>query len=138
MNAMKAHIDPNLRSNEVVNLRELNGWDSDRKEWAMCLKQNLLNVSVRNEVGELIGIGFLCGNLRHAEIVDLVVHPGYRKQGIGREIIQLIVTFANKHHIKYLGLTYDTRHTWLKYFYESEGFQQIDFAMWHKSSLYRL
>ena len=135
---MKATIDPNLNAKEIVALRALNGWDSDESEWELCLKQNLLNISVRNENGVVIGVGFLCGNQRHAEIVDLVVHPDYRKQGIGREIVQLVVDYVIKQKIKYFGLTYDTNYPWLKSFYESEGFQQVGFAMWHTSSVKRL
>jgi len=132
---MKISIDDGLTAADVINLRELNGWDHDKAEWQKCLVQNLINVSARDENGGVIGVGFLCGNQRHAELVDLVVHPDYRKHGMGREICDLIVNYALNNHIKYFGLTYDKNNPWLKDFYESEGFRQIDFAMWHKSSL---
>jgi GNAT superfamily N-acetyltransferase len=132
---MNIAIDDKLTAKEVVDLRELNGWDHDESEWEKCLKQNLLNVSARNADGEVVGVGFLCGNMRHAELVDLVVHPEYRQHGIGREISKLIIDYALSNRIKYFGLTYNKNFPWLKDFYESEGFQLIDFALWHKSSL---
>lgn len=132
---MNVAIDENLSANEVIKLRKLSGWDYDLQEWHICLKQNLINVSARNDNGEAVGVGFLCGNQRHAELVDLVVHPDYRNKGIGRDISRSIITYALDCKIKYFGLTYDKKSHWLKDFYESEGFRVIDFAMWHESSL---
>jgi GNAT superfamily N-acetyltransferase len=132
---MKITIDNELTPNEILDLRKINGWDHDEGEWEKCLDQNIINVSVRNDEGKVIGVGFLCGNQRHAELVDLVVHPNYRKQGIGRKIVKFIIDYVLKHKIKYFGLTYNKNYSWLKEFYKSEGFQSIDFAMWHKSSL---
>ncbi len=132
---MNISIDKNLKAGEVVHLRERSGWDHDEKEWESCIKQNLINVSARNDDGEVVGVGFLCGNQRHAELVDMVVHPAFRKQGIGRKISKIIIDYAVKHKIKYFGLTYDKDFPWLKEFYESEGFRLIDFAMWHESSI---
>ncbi len=132
---MKIDIDENLTAEEVVKLRKLSGWDHNVEEWKECLKTNIINVSARNEAGDVIGVGFLCGNQRHAELVDLVVQPDYRNCGIGRGILKLIVNYALDKRIRYFGLTYDKSFPWLKDFYESEGFQLVDFAMWHKSSL---
>jgi GNAT superfamily N-acetyltransferase len=132
---MNIDIDPELTANEVVALRESSGWDHDLHEWEKCLTQNILNVSARDPQGKVVGVGFLCGNQRHAELVDLVIHPDYRKQGIGRSISKLIIDYAVDNKIKYFGLTYDKNFPWLKEFYESEGFKVIDFAMWHESSL---
>lgn len=135
---MYVAIDNGLSAHEVVELRAQSGWDHDTEEWETCLEQNLLNVSARKENGEVIGVGFLSGNQRHADIVDLVVHPDYRRQGIGRKIFRLLTTNALDQGIQYLGLTYSSASPWLKDFYASEGFEEIDFAMWHKSSIERV
>jgi len=132
---MKITKDDKLNAKEIADLRKFCGLDHDEREWEACLKQNLLNVSARNSDGDVIGTGFLCGNGRHAELVDLVVHPDYRQNGIGREIVKFIVDYALEHNIRYFGLTYDEDQPWLKTFYESEGFQLVDFAMWHETSL---
>lgn len=132
---MKISSDTKLSAQEVITLRQLNGWDCDEQEWEACLQQNLLNVSARDDSGVVVGVGFLCGNQRHAEMVDLVVHPDYRRHGVGRQIVSFIKNYALEQNIKYFGLTYDENSPWLKDFYESEGFRSIDFAMWHESSL---
>lgn len=132
---MKIAIDNDLTAYEVVALRELSGLDGSKDEWEQCLKQNLANVTARDDKDVLIGAGFLCGNRRHAEIVDLFVHPDYREQGTGRGIVQLLVAHAFNQGVKYLSLAYNKKSPWLKEFYESEGFELIDFAMWHTTSL---
>jgi GNAT superfamily N-acetyltransferase len=132
---MKIGSDEALTAHEVTDLRAISGWDHYVEEWEDCLEQNLLNVSARTEEGEVVGVGFLCGNQRHAELVDLVVHPDYRKQGIGRRIAKIVIDYATGQEIKYFGLTFDKNYPWLKGFYESEGFRSINVAMWHESSL---
>ena len=132
---MMIAIDQAITAQEVADLRRASGWDHDTQEWEQCLEQNLINVSARDDEGKLVGVGFLTGNIRHAELTDLVVHPDFRHQGIGRSISKIIIDYATDHNIKYFGLTYDKNFPWLKDFYETEGFELIDFAMWHSSSL---
>lgn len=132
---MNTNIDDKLTAKEVCDIRRASDWDHDEAVWEKCLKQNLINVSVRDEGGNAIGVGFLSGNLRHAELVDLTVHPDHRNKGVARSIIRLITKYSRDSSIKYFGVTYDKDYPWLKELYESEGFKQIDFAMWHQSSL---
>lgn len=127
--------DDRLTAEEVAQLRIKSGWEADVEEWRLCLQQNLLNVSARNEEGELLGVGFISGTIRHAEVTDLVVLPEFREHGIGSRIMKALCEYAATHHIRYFGLTYDTKTPWLKDFYEEYGFRPIDFAMWHESSL---
>lgn len=132
---MKINIDNDLTAEDVVTLRKVSGWDHDTQEWQKCLNQNIINVSARNEAGNVVAVGFLSGNQRHAELIDLVVHPDYRNRGIGTAIVRIIVDYVREEKIRYFGLTFDASFPWLKDFYESEGFRTVDFAMWHTSSL---
>lgn len=135
MKNISVSIDENLTAEEVIGLRAASGWDADLAEWCDSLSQNLVKVSVRDASGQVLGVGFLTGNIRHAEITDLVVHPDYREQGIGEKILTSLISQAKLKQIKYLGLTYDKNFPWLKEFYEKHGFKSIDFAMWHTDSL---
>lgn len=135
---MRIGPDDYLTALEVVDLRSISGWDHELAEWEDCLSQNVLNVSARNDNDEVIGVGFLCGNQRHVEIVDLVVHPEHRRQGIGRKIFRTLVDHALDSNIKYINLAYNPKAPWLEAFYASEGLEKIDFAMWHKSSVDRV
>ena len=124
-----------LTASEVVKLRIDSGWDADTAEWEDCLAHNMVNVSARTADGEVIGVGFISGTVRHAEVVDMVVSPDYRKHGIGAQILDYLCDYAADKHIRYFGSTYDKNSPWLKEFYRKHGFEPIDFAMWHSSSL---
>ena len=84
---------------------------------------------------QLVGVGMLVGNQRHAELVDGTVHPDFRRQGIGRVILSERIAFAREEQIRYVGLTHDERSPWLKEYYERHGFKPIGFAMWLSDSL---
>jgi N-acetylglutamate synthase-like GNAT family acetyltransferase len=137
MDNITIDTDSNLTAQEVVKLRVASGWDGDIDEWQSCIMQCLVAVSARNTKNELVGVGFLSGNARHAEIVDLVVLPDYRQHGIGENILEELIKRAKTEKIKYLSLTYDKKAPWLKDFYERHGFKSIDFAMWHEDSLHK-
>jgi|SRR5277367_213527 len=128
-------IDLAVTPEEVLFVREEK--DHSKLEiWTLCLSQALCVVSAREEEsGKLLGIGFLVGNQRHGNIVDLSVHSSVRKAGLGGQILDRLVKHAKELEITYLGLTYDQRSPWLKDFYYRHGFRLIDFAMWEEGSL---
>jgi len=119
---------------EIIAVRE--NPSGDEELWQRCLRESLCVVTARDRVSnQLLGVGFLVGNSRHASIVDLSVHSTVRKNGIGGRMVDELVSFAKNKGIRYFGLTYDKGSPWLKRFYERHGFQSIDFAMWEKDSL---
>ncbi len=132
-------INAPVSPDEIVFVREENTKELDL--WQSCIAQSLCIVSARigesdsDQKGALVGIGFLVGNARHGQIVDLVVHSAHRGKGLGGMIFDALVIYAKDLGIRYLGLTYDKKDPWLKDFYERHGFNQIDFAMWEKECL---
>lgn len=131
----KVEIDETVTPEEVIFVREETVSEENILLWLQCIKQSMCVVSARDDDGKLVGIGFLVGNQRHGELVDLSVHPSVRQKGIGEQIVKALVLQAHSMNIKYFGLTWDTSKPWLKAFYERHGFKQIDFCMWHQSSL---
>lgn len=134
----KIEIDHNVLPEEVIYVREEERSATSLELWQSCIRQALCVVTARDENGHIRGIGFLVGNRRHGEIVDLVVHSTARQNGLGGEIFDKLVSYAKEMKVAYLGLTYDTRHPWLKDFYERHGFRVVNFAMWEKESLLAL
>lgn len=96
--------------------------------WQDAIERALCIVTIRVE-GKLVGLGFLVGNLRHADPVDVSVHPSFQNQGLGKLIIEELLSFAEEQQIKYITLVRDPQSPWLKTFYEQFGFQDINFAM---------
>jgi ribosomal protein S18 acetylase RimI-like enzyme len=131
---VRIDITKNIKPEEVIAVRE--DAKGDVEVWRKCISESLCVVTARDTTNEkLLGIGFLAGNSRHCQIVDLTVHSSARKCGIGRRIVNELLSFAKQHKVRYLGLTYDKKSPWLKDLYEKCGFILIDFAMWEAQSL---
>jgi GNAT superfamily N-acetyltransferase len=134
--------EPNVPGAEVCELRASDSTDEIQirtpEFWDTCVSQSLCVVTARELFADrLVGIGFLVGNFRHAELVDMTVHPDARRNGIGRALQQERLAFAQENDITYVSLTWDTSKPWLHPFYVSNGFRDVDFAMWHEDSLAR-
>jgi len=104
--------------------------------WRKCLQQSLAVIGAREtQSRKLIGVAFLVGNVRHGLLVDMTVHPSARGNRIGSRLFDALVSQAKSLGCTYISLTYDTKHPWLKDFYERHGFRSIDFAMWEVGSI---
>lgn len=129
-------IDTEITGAEIVSLQAAcgsTGWGLGTEEmWNTCIRQALCVVGARDSDSKLVGLGFLIGNIRHAEPVDVTVDPSVQRQGIGRRIMQELLTFANDNEIQWVNLIRDPATPWLKEFYESMSFEDIDFAMAYK------
>lgn len=90
---------------EIIDLRKSIGWEEGDTEegWKQSLETALAVVGARDtEKGELVGVGFLVGNLRHAVLCDFNVSPKYQGQGIGSAILDERMRIAEELDIPYL------------------------------------
>jgi GNAT superfamily N-acetyltransferase len=126
-------VDAEVTAVEILTLMDdcrYTGWGRGTLDvWDSCLRQSLCVVSARDEDASLVGIGFLIGNMRHAEIVDLSVRPDVQRMGLGRRIVSSLVEFAAAAETRYLNLFAAPGRPWLTDWYASQGFEQIDFAL---------
>jgi GNAT superfamily N-acetyltransferase len=128
--------DRSITPEEILDVRQEPITQDNIDIWRKCIEQSLLVVGVREqETKQLVGVGMLVGNQRHAELVDGTVHPDFRRRGIGRVLLAQRIQFARDNNIRYVGLTYNEKSPWLKSYYASNGFKPIDFAMWLSDSL---
>jgi len=118
---------------EIVTLQIASGstgWGvGTEAAWAECIAESLCVVQARDEEGALAGIGFLVGNSRHAQLVDVAIHPAAQRRGVGRRLVEELIEAARVKGIRYLGVIRDPATPWLQGFYRSVGFDDIDFAM---------
>lgn len=127
--------EDDLDAAELVELLRACGMGSaDDPMWPSYIELSLCVVTARAE-GRLVGVGFVSGNGRHVELVDGNVHPDFRMQGIHNALIEERLEFCSEINAKYIGITWDKKSPWLHEHYEDHGFRDIDFAMWHESSL---
>jgi ribosomal protein S18 acetylase RimI-like enzyme len=124
--------DTSVTPNEIMTLHKACGstnWSLGNEiVWKDCIEQSLCTVSARQE-GQLVGVGFLVGNARHAQLVDIVVDPEARGDRVGTRITEALIADAEKRGVRYLGLVRDPNQPWLKSYYESLGFSNIEHAM---------
>jgi GNAT superfamily N-acetyltransferase len=107
---------------EVIDLRLSVGWQSDTEErWDKCLAESLAVVGIRSDAGELVGIGFMAGNNRHAVLCDLVVKPDHQNKGLGSTILDERLRIADELGVKYLYTDVAPTNT-LRYRYDDLGF----------------
>ena len=133
-NQIRIAVSKAVTPEEILYVREDSG--GDLALWQRCINDSMCIVTARDTTSErLVGIGFLAGNSRHCQVVDLSVHTSARRNGAGGRIVHELISYAKQNKVRYLGLTYDKKSPWLKPFYEKHGFQVIDFAMWEKQSL---
>ena len=126
-----------LTPTEVMELRAAAAWGVDTAEvWQECLDSALCTVTARDPQGALVGMGQVVGNARHAQLVDIVVHPQFRRRGVGTAIVQELLAYVNESGTPYVSLAWDkSMGEWLHQMYRSMGFVDIDFAMWLARSL---
>ena len=108
----------------VITLRERANWGTDRnlEVWDRVIQQSLASVGVFGRHGNMVGVGFLAGNERHAVLCDLVVHPSDRGLGIGKAIIRRRLQLAEQMKIPYLYTELAPTNN-LSSFYEELGFE---------------
>lgn len=107
---------------EIIELRESVGWVGDSPEvWEACIQQPGILVGVRDANDELVGMGRVTADPRHAVLCDLVVGPAHQNQGIGKAIVWRRMRLALSARIPYL-YTELAPTSPLRSFYEDLGF----------------
>lgn len=111
-------------SEEFFQLFETTGWNKKYEltedEYFKALQNSWHCISVY-ENDKLIGFGrTICDGVVHALILDVIVHPNKQAKGIGKEIMNILVSKCKEHKIRDIQL-FSAKD---KYgFYEKLGFQ---------------
>jgi GNAT superfamily N-acetyltransferase len=104
------------------------GWPSwqrgpDTGDWQRVIEHSLAYVTARSE-GRLVGFVNVAWDGRdHAFLLDPRVHPDFRRQGIGVELVRLAARAASKAGCEWLHVDYDAD---LAPFYAACGFQSTN------------
>lgn len=111
----------------IIALRGAANWGTEQSAdvWQNTILQSLATVGVTDPTSELVGVGFLAGNNRHAVLCDLVVDPKHRGRGIGRAILLKRMEIADQIGIPYL-YTELSRTNNLTGLYVELGFRALD------------
>jgi len=94
---------------EIVALYQAGGWwresRDNRNRIEAMIRGSFCFMTARLPGGSIIGMGrVISDGASDAYIQDVVVLPSYRRQGIGRELIQRLTQHCLKHKIGWIGL----------------------------------
>jgi len=90
------HTAPGVE--EYCELRALSGMSSKTREAAARGLPNTLFAATIRDGGTLIAMGRVLGDGGcHFHIVDVAVHPGYQRRGLGTRIMDCLMTSIRTH-----------------------------------------
>ena len=112
---------------EIVNLYKSAGWWKERynsKAINMMIKRSFaFAVAIEQKSNKTIAMGRLISDgISDAYIQDLVVLPEFRKKGIGKSILRILLEFCLNKKIEWIGLIAEPDQDG---FYESLGFSKM-------------
>ncbi|WP_037288370.1 GNAT family N-acetyltransferase [Saccharibacillus sacchari] len=123
-------INPKLRREEVPDLREAVGWGRRDRDFPILFERCNFWAGMKNEKGELIAFGYVAGmGLQHGYMEDIIVHPDYQGQGIGKKLVVRLLEEAEAYGLEIVTLTFEEKNA---KFYEACGFQLGMGGVWRK------
>lgn len=113
-------INPHLQNEEVPDLREAVGWGRRDLDFPVLFERCNFWAGVRDEQGKLIAFGYVAGmGLQHGYMEDIIVHPEYQGQGIGRKLVVKLLEEAKAYGLEIVTLTFEEKNA---DFYSACGF----------------
>ena len=93
-------INPDVPPQAVSDLREAVGWDRSDEDYPAALKGYWATVAGFDNSGKLIAwCAIVSDGVRHAVLLDVIVHPLFQGQGIGRELVGRAIEHIRAHGI---------------------------------------
>lgn len=80
---------------DYYRLRESVDWLNFSEQQAQKALNRSLYTVVAIENNQTVGMGRLIGDDLYYMIVDIIVHPAYQKNGVGSQIINMIIKYVN-------------------------------------------
>ena len=113
-------VSPRLTNEELNALHDATWEDHARRDFRPVLSRSLAFVCAYHE-GRLVGfVNLAWDGGEHAFILDTLVHPEFRRRGIGRELVTRAVAEAGERGLKWVHVDFEPH---LQKFYEQCGFR---------------
>jgi len=128
---LRESIDKNLLVEQINELRDSIGWCDKRGEekWREILGKSSLVYSVYDN-DKLIGMGRIVEDGTMCMFYDVVVHKDYQGQGIGKMVMNNLLTFTKDKKYSSVSLFVDpSNKDFLVPFYRKFGFEPLETGM---------
>ena len=93
-------IQPGTTMEEIVALREAVGWDGLAADYPAAQAGYWATIGGFDAAGELVAwCAILSDGVRHAVLLDVIVHPSWQGRGIGRALVERATAHIRLHGI---------------------------------------
>jgi GNAT superfamily N-acetyltransferase len=93
-------MNPGIEARVLGDLRESVGWDRSDEDYPAAFKGYWSSVGGFNGEGKLVGwCAILSDGVRHAVLIDVIVHPSWQRQRIGRTLVEKAIAHVRSHGI---------------------------------------
>lgn len=114
-------INPAVSPQAIADLRESVGWERQEADYPAAFKGYWSTVGGFDSADTLIAwCAILSDGVHHAVLLDVIVHPSYQNQGIGRQLVAHTIAHITAHNIPIIHVDFLPEKT---RFYERCGFK---------------
>lgn len=93
-------INPDVIAEAIGDLREAVGWDRLDEDYPAPLKGYWATIGSFDNSGKLIAwCAIVSDGVRHAVLIDVIVHPSFQGQGLGRQLVGQAIEHIHAHGI---------------------------------------
>ncbi len=105
----------------ISNLREAVGCERHDEDYPAALRGYWATISGFDNSGALVAwCVILSDAVRHAVLIDVIVHPNWQRQGVGQKLVTAAIKHIQEHGISIIHVDFEPEH---KTFYERCGFR---------------
>ena len=120
MNAITFIPNAPITPHTITDLREAVGWERLDEDYPTALEGYWATISGFDFTGALVAwCAILSDGTRHAVLIDVIVHPNWQRQGVGKELVKVAVKHIREYGISIIHVDFEPEH---KTFYEHCGF----------------
>lgn len=119
--AVNFQVNPAVSVEAVCNLRTAVDWDGSEEDYPAAFAGYWGTIGAFDGASNLIGwCAILSDGVRHAVLLDVIVHPTWQRQGIGRQIVNQAINHIQTHGISIVHVDFRVEYAG---FYRACGFR---------------
>ncbi len=121
MSDISCTLNPTISSQAICDLREAVGWGRSEKDYPIALHSYWATVGGFDAANKLVAwCAILSDGVRHAVLLDVIVHPSHQRKGVGKALVAAAVEHIQVHGITIIHVDFEPETTM---FYEACGFR---------------